>query len=97
MGVSREDVTFEDHVSRGPQWGPRLQSGERCGLWNGLGPSCQRPGAAALGPLWPSQYLISAFSSSAPEGCCLSLFSAALGPVGTVSNDWDHRSVCVQR
>lgn len=35
MGVSREDVTFEDHVSRGQQQGLRLQSGERCGLQSG--------------------------------------------------------------
>lgn len=39
MGVSREDVTFEDHVSRGHQWELRLQSGEGCGLWSGQGPS----------------------------------------------------------
>lgn len=32
MGVSREDVTFEDHVSRGQQRGRGLQGGEGCGL-----------------------------------------------------------------
>lgn len=35
MGVSREDVTFEDHVSWGQQRGQRLQSGQGCGLWSG--------------------------------------------------------------
>lgn len=32
MGVSREDVTFEDHVSRGQQQGLGLEGGEGCGL-----------------------------------------------------------------
>lgn len=32
MGVSREDVTFEDHVSRGQQQGLGLQGGEGRGL-----------------------------------------------------------------
>uniref|UniRef100_A0A8D1AYS3 TBC1 domain family member 13 n=2 Tax=Sus scrofa TaxID=9823 RepID=A0A8D1AYS3_PIG len=35
MGVSREDVTFEDHVSRSPPRGRRLRGGERGGLWSG--------------------------------------------------------------
>lgn len=66
MGVSREDVTFEDHVSRSPPRGRRLRGGERGGLWSGLGPWPQRTGAAGLGPLWAPWNLLSAFACSAP-------------------------------
>lgn len=53
MGVSREDVTFEDHVSRGQQREVRLQSGEGCGFGAGKVLLPQRIGVAAFGPLWP--------------------------------------------
>lgn len=72
MGVSREDVTFEDHVSRGQQWGLRLQSGGGVSFGVGKVPSPQRIGTADLGPLWPFWYLFSSFVCSVPEGCCLS-------------------------
>lgn len=53
MGVSREDVTFEDHVSRGQQREVRLQSGEGCGFGAGKVLLPQRIGVAAFVPLWP--------------------------------------------
>ena len=38
MGVSREDVTFEDHVSRGWQQRPRIQNVEGWRPWSRQGP-----------------------------------------------------------
>lgn len=51
MGASREDVTFEDHVSRGRHRGLRLQNEERCELCSRQRPPPQRTSAAGLGPL----------------------------------------------
>lgn len=60
MGVSREDVTFEDHVSRGQQREVRLQSREGCGFGVGKVLLPQRIDVA-FSPPWPFQYLFHSF------------------------------------
>lgn len=88
MGVSREDVTFEDHVSRGGQWGLRL--------WSEVGGKAVAPpwrtSAASLSPLWSLAAPPFWYGHSAPVGGYLSPLHLRLWAGSGLSDSWGSRS-----
>lgn len=86
MGVSREDVTFEDHVSRGQSQVLRLQSREECGLGSGQSPPTDGD-AAGLTLLCPSGASFLQLAAQPLKATVSPLLSP--GPARSIRLSWD--------
>lgn len=71
MGVSREDVTFEDHVSKDDSRDQGYRVGRDAGFGAGKFPSPGGQEEPIWVPSWPTRYLLSAWGPLAHESCCL--------------------------